>query len=397
VFLPIGDSPNPRFTPYVTWGLIAINVAVFLALLPMMSRPVELADPAVTEYLQIVLRGHEVSQPELAQLVGSMSAYDLFVFEHGSRPDALSASDVLFAMFLHGGWLHLLGNMLFLWIYGDNVEHHLGRGRFAAFYLGTGIVATLGDALLRSGSGIPSVGASGAISGVLGAYFLWFPFNRVRVMVVLFPFFMDVVEISARWVLGAYVLLSNVLPMLLGGGGSVSHGAHLAGFGAGLAAAWTAGRLALVRGTPEVRSRARGAEHETATQLTALRRALAEERAIDAAAFFLALPRKVAREQVTATEKRILALQLERADQPKAAAQVYQQIASHHRRTSEALDAELGLARIYLESFGMPAEAYAILRRLDSMNLDGDQRAEESRLVEILNRVARNVPHTGWH
>jgi membrane associated rhomboid family serine protease len=156
-------------------------------------------------------------------------------------------------MFLHGGFAHLFGNMLFLWIYGDNVEHRLGSVRYVLWYLATGACATLFHGLFDSDSRLPLVGASGAISGVLGFYFVWFPRNLVRVWVLLFPFFMNVVHLPARLVLGFYLVLDNIFPFLLtrgAQGAGVAYGAHIGGFLAGLAVAWLHDRKELT-GRPE--------------------------------------------------------------------------------------------------------------------------------------------------
>src|SRR5262249_26997435 len=151
--------------------------------------------------------------------------------------------DMLTCMFLHAGFLHLFGNMLFLWIYGDNVEHRLGSVRYLCWYLGTGIAATLFHMLGAPGSQLPLVGASGAIPGILGFYFVWFPRTRVRLLWLLPPFVMQVFEVPARIVLGIYLVLDNLLPYLIvSGDAGVAHGAHIGGFLAGLAAAWVMGR-----------------------------------------------------------------------------------------------------------------------------------------------------------
>ncbi len=242
MILPIGDTPNPRFTPWVNYGLIAANVCVFALLYPATSVAVGADDPRLLEYLQALAAERGLDAHQLRALASQVTAYDLVVFEHGWRPAAPEALDLLTSMFLHGGLAHLAGNMLFLWIYGDNVEHRLGRARYLLAYLVVGVIGGLGDGLLRPDSGIPTVGASGAISGVLGAYFVWFPHNRVKVFVFLFPFIVDVFLIPARWVLGAYLVLDNLLPLLLtGGAGGVSFGAHLGGFagGVGVALAWS--------------------------------------------------------------------------------------------------------------------------------------------------------------
>jgi membrane associated rhomboid family serine protease len=208
-------------------------------------------DPTFASLVVSVATDHELPRsawPALAQdLAESTSEYDLLVFRRGFRPAEPSWSAVFASMFLHSGLFHLLGNMLFLWIYGNNVEHRLGRVAYLAAYLLTGAAAAAGDALLRHGSGIPAVGASGAISGVLGFYFTWFPHNRVRLMLFL-PFAM-MFELPARVVLGFYLVANNLLPWLLGGGsmGGVSYGAHIGGFVAGWIVGVGLDRWALAR------------------------------------------------------------------------------------------------------------------------------------------------------
>jgi membrane associated rhomboid family serine protease len=241
VFIPIGDSPNPKGTPWVTWFLIGINVAVFLLLLPTSWSPADPGDPAFREYLRLLVEGGRVpAGVSLEDVARSISGYDLVIFDYGFRPGAPTLLTMFTCMFLHGGWQHLAGNMLFLWIYGDNVEHRLGKVAFVCVYLGTGLAATIVDGMIRWGSGVPTVGASGAISGILGAYFIWFPHNRVKVFVFLFPFIMTTVAIPARIVLGIYLVIDNLLPFLLAGGGGgagVAYGAHIGGFVAGLGVA----------------------------------------------------------------------------------------------------------------------------------------------------------------
>lgn len=253
MFLPIGDTPKPPITPYVTYLLIGINVAVFLLIsLPAMFVAPDLGDPVLVDYLRSL--GVRGAVP--AQLVAEqISAYDLQVFRHGFRPGAPSLAALLTAMFLHGGWLHLGGNMLFLWIYGDNVEYRLGRLGYLSAYLVSGIAATLFFALFVPTSQVPLIGASGAISGVLGCYFLWFPRNRIKTFFFLFPFVMTTFLIPARWVLGFYLLVDNLVPFVFdrSGGGGVAHGAHIGGFLAGLAIA------ALLERLPDYRQRRRAA------------------------------------------------------------------------------------------------------------------------------------------
>ncbi len=245
MFLPLGDEPNPRGTPVVTWTLIGVNVAVFLLVTVPLSRVAPAPDdPALFDYVRAL--GPQVSsRMALEALLQQVSAYDLVVFAYGFRPADLNLPALVTSMFLHGGFMHLAGNMLFLWIYGDNVEHRLGRWRYLAAYLGTGVLATLSHAVLNLDSALPMVGASGAISGVLGLYFIWFPRNRVRLWIMLFPFFMNVVYAPARLVLGVYLVVDNLLPLLAtraAGGGGVAYGAHIGGFVGGLAYAWLSER-----------------------------------------------------------------------------------------------------------------------------------------------------------
>ena len=238
MFLPIGDTPNPAGTPYVTSLLIAINVAVFvLVTMPLSGQAPDLNDPMLYEYLRTF--GADSNLP--AQVIlDNVSAYDLFVVEYGFRPAAASLITLFSAMFLHASFMHLAGNMLFLWIYGDNVEHRLGRIGFLVAYLVTGIASTLFFSLFATDSNVPMIGASGAISGVLGLYFIWFKRNQVKVFIFFFPFIMNTFLIPARIVLGIYLIVDNLFPFLFSssGGGGVAYGAHIGGFLAGMVIAF---------------------------------------------------------------------------------------------------------------------------------------------------------------
>jgi membrane associated rhomboid family serine protease len=236
VFFPIGDAPNPRdFRAWVTWAIIVANVLVYVLLtLPMSTQAASPQDPRIAEYVEM-LRHSGLQRETLREALGQLSVYDLFVFDHGFRPVAPSLADLFSSLFLHAGFLHLAGNMFFLWIYGDNVEHRVGRIAYVLLYVLTGVVATLGFALLDLNSQLPLVGASGAISGVLGLYFVLFPRNRVKVFVALFPFLMDIFLVPARLVLGIFVVVDNFVPFLFGSHSGVAYGAHLGGFLAGAA------------------------------------------------------------------------------------------------------------------------------------------------------------------
>jgi membrane associated rhomboid family serine protease len=355
MFFPIADSPNPKGTPYATWAIIAINVAIFvLVSLPLGTQPADTSDPAFAEYLEFLsqLVG---SRQELRQAASQVSAYDLFVFEHGYRPAAPSLLDLLFSIFLHGGLMHLAGNMLFLWIYGDNVEHRLGPAVFVFWYLVTGVAATLFHAVFFLSSDVPLVGASGAISGVLGFYFVWFPRNTVRVLFIVPPFFWHVFEIPARVVLGIYLVIDNVLPFAFAGAGGVAYGAHIGGFLAGAAAAWVMGRrVAAVR--------AREIGRPSAQPFSgAVREALMDDRPEEAAAEYFALPAEAARTALPPDRALALAERLRRRGHANAALALLQRTIQVAPRNADlaALHAAAGL--ILLEDRGDAPAAYQYL------------------------------------
>jgi membrane associated rhomboid family serine protease len=386
MFVPIGDSPNFRSTPWVTYTLIAINVALFILLWPGSFRTADPRDPAAAAYRQVIAaeRGVAVSQ---------VSAYDAVVFRHGFKPGAPRAVDMLTSMFLHGGWMHLLGNMLFLWIYGDNVEHRLGRLGYLAAYLGTGVAAAWGDALLRPDSLIPAVGASGAISGVLGFYFIWFPKNRVRVWVFLFPLFMNVIELPARVVLGIYVVLDNILPALLSGGeGGVAYGAHLGGFAAAVAAAVVVDRFRLQR--PEVEMRGpRAARPSRETNAADLFRQRMDEGDLTGAltALMSMKPSECARD-LKSEEVLSLGRILESERHPRAALAVYQRLLGEHPHRPTRAAARVGAARVLLDELRMPAEAYQQLVLALEMDPPAEIAIEARQLILRIRQLAGSVP-----
>lgn len=217
---------------------MAINIAVYLLIsLPAAHSQVNLNDPVLSAYLHAL--GFE-GRILISDIHRHISAYDLLVFQYGFRPAEFSPLTLMTSLFLHGGLMHLAGNMLFLFIFGDNVEFRLGPLPYLVTYLGCGVAATLFFSLFALGSQTPLIGASGAIFGVLGCYFLWFPRNRVRCFLFLFPFIMTSVYLSSRLVLGFYLVIDNLLPFVFTGGSSsgIAHGAHIGGFFAGLGIAW---------------------------------------------------------------------------------------------------------------------------------------------------------------
>jgi len=198
---PVSDVIPSRTTPFVTVGLIILNALVFLYEL-------------------------QLSRPEL----------QVFVQIFGVVPVDFTWASLITSMFLHEGWMHLLGNMLYLWIFGDNVEDQLGHFGFLIFYLIAGSAAALGQVAVSSGSTVPMIGASGAIAGVMGAYLVLYPHSRVLTVVFLL-FFMDMVEIPAIFFLGIWFikeLFSGVGTLgarALNGG--VAFWAHIVGFETG--------------------------------------------------------------------------------------------------------------------------------------------------------------------
>lgn len=385
MILPIGDSPNPRTTPWINWTLIAANVLVFLLLLPLTTERPAYDDPALLEYLAAVARSSE----EARAIARHTSQYELFVFAHGFRPAQPDPLDLLKSMFLHGGLAHLAGNMLFLWIFGNNVEHRLGKLGYLAAYLGTGVAATLGDFALRWGSEIPSVGASGAISGVLGMYFVWFPQNRVHLWVFLFPFFMNVIELSARVVLAVYVVVQNLLPLLLAGSESgVAYGAHLGGFFAGAAAAF------LVRAARPELEPGPWRPPDPADLSATFRAVLDEGRLGEALWLLLRQPRGRTR-TLPLTDVLRLAHALEDAGRAQDALAAYLRVLADHAAGRERVEAHLGAARLLLTT--QPTLAYQHLRAaLDEEGLDPGQEEEARRLLHDLARWTRSIPRGTW-
>ena len=229
------DNPTAR-TPVVTIALIAANVLAFLWQL---SVGLEIS----------VLRGGAIPY-EILTFSDVVSRFGDGV-RGGVQLPALVPPPftILTSMFLHGGLVHLGGNMLFLWIFGNNVEDVLGRGRFVAFYLGCGIAAALaqvGVSVMTGDLLTPMVGASGAIAGVLGAYLALFPGARVLTLVPIF-IFIQLVWLPAGLLIGVWVVL-QVLPMLFGAAGGIAYMAHLGGFIAGYGyVRFTGGRARWIR------------------------------------------------------------------------------------------------------------------------------------------------------
>jgi membrane associated rhomboid family serine protease len=363
--LPIGDEPNLPGRPVITYLLIALNVAVFVLIsLPLTVQAVDTGDPALLEYL----RAFGVSGFHAREVVANMSAYDLFMFKHGFKPADPSWVDLVASMFLHGGWLHLAGNMLFLWIYGDNVELHVGRLGYVALYLLTGVSAVALHAVFRLDSMVPMVGASGAISGILGAYFLWFPRNSVRVLFVVF-FFVQIIRAPARLVLGIYLVVENLLPFLLSESATgVAYGAHIGGFlgGLGGAAAVTyLNRRRALEGSARVyTAQRRAGQVQSGTSGDAFREAVEQGNWPTALSLFTEMPMA---ERLSLPDVPVLALAdwLVQSEQLPAALAVLQRFIATHPRSPLLGRAHLRAGLIHLRERRLPAAYQHFLAVLD--------------------------------
>ena len=360
MFLPLGDEPNPRGTPVVTYSLIGVNVAVYCFLtLPLSAVRPDFDDPRVAEYVQLFAR--YLSRMSLDDFLRQISAYDLVVFSYGYRPAAPEVTALFTSMFLHGGLMHLAGNMLFLWIYGDNVEHRLGPARFLLAYLATGLAATLMHSVLDARSVIPVVGASGAISGVLGFYFIWFPRNRVRLL-VMFPL-MHIFYAPARLVLGIYLIVQNLFPFLasrgIEDGGGVAYGAHIGGFLAGLGTAWWAERRGVQAGPREYR---RAPAETPAAPIAAAQEEVARliggGRFHDAADAYFQVPSERSRRVLEPHDSISLSNWLANHGHPAAALVVYQRHLRDYPLGPYAAEAHLGAGLVQLHAQHQPTAAY---------------------------------------
>ena len=228
---PIGDDNTGRVrTPYVTYALIALNVLVFVFLQGMGTN--ERFTYAFSTVPQEIRTGADVARDVPIELGDERGSIPL-----QPTPGSVYAT-LLISMFMHGGLMHLLGNMLFLWIFGDNVEDDLGHGRYTAFYLITGVIASLSHVVSTFAFGdnpfIPSLGASGAISGVMGGYLVLHPHRRVRV--IMFRMLTDVPGYVAVGLWFVFQLISafGVIGQGPNAGGGVAFMAHIGGFVAGV-------------------------------------------------------------------------------------------------------------------------------------------------------------------
>jgi membrane associated rhomboid family serine protease len=210
--IPLHDDNPTRITPFITVALITACILAFF---------------------------WQLSLGESRQAgVVAFGFIPAVFFDHGRLPPGLDIvpawTTIFSSMFLHGGWMHLIGNMLYLWIFGNNIEDSMGHGRFVLFYLACGVAAALVQALPNPESTIPMIGASGAISGVLGAYLLLFPHAKILVLIPL-GFYITTVRLPAGIVLLFWFVLQIINNLLASGQqGGVAWGAHIGGFIAGM-------------------------------------------------------------------------------------------------------------------------------------------------------------------
>jgi len=221
---PIGDDNSDRtITPYVNYLFIAINALVFVFLQGLGGN--DNFTYAFSLVPQEIMTGVDLTTPQVIRdSLGNV----------GQIPQNDTPLPVYFnflsSMFMHGGFMHLFGNMLFLWVFGDNLENMLGHIRYAAFYIVCGIAAAVAQIVMDTGSVIPMLGASGAISGVLGGYLLLFPKRRVRALIFNF-----LTEVPAFVAVGIWIVYQIVLGYLSSAEtGGVAYAAHIGGFIAGV-------------------------------------------------------------------------------------------------------------------------------------------------------------------
>ncbi len=201
MIFPIGDDQvRGGYAPIFSYSFIAMNVLIFL---------------------------YQVTLP--------VAGLEAFVVEYGARPiEIVNGEDeftLLTSMFLHGGWMHLIGNMLFLWVFADNIEASIGSVKFLIFYILGGIAAAFGHIYFNLGSSIPTIGASGAISAVLGAYIVMFPHSRIKVLVFFFSsFHVAAILFLGFWIVQQVISGMGALDSVLGETAGVAWWAHIGGF-----------------------------------------------------------------------------------------------------------------------------------------------------------------------
>ena len=247
--IPLRDINPTSRTAWLTIAIIVTNIAIFLLWEPTFAGQPEQQEfffcnaqvPYELTNQTTLADGGAEARRAIAESFGASEAgaADLQEFLRQNCPDKSWLVSVFVSMFLHGGWLHLAGNMLFLWIFGNNVEDRLGRISFAAVFVLGGLAATGLQVVFDSNSAVPNVGASGAIAAILGSYLILFPRARIHTLVIFFV--ITFLELPASFVLLAWFVLqlfSGVGGMGNQIGGGVAYWAHVGGFVFGMAATW---------------------------------------------------------------------------------------------------------------------------------------------------------------
>ncbi len=240
--LPLGDLQRTYIVPMVTYSLIGINIFLFLVqqklgdsfTLAFAATPWEITtnedlDRPVPREEQVVVRDREGQVVRVMPRVRNIDHYPCPI------PVRLT---LLTSMFLHGSWMHLLGNMLYLWIVGDNVEEVLGGARYLIVYLACGLVGSLAQVAASPESVTPTLGASGAIAGVMGAYVVWFPHNQIRVLLFRFITVLPAVVVIGGWIALQIWLGAGSFGPNRGDSGGVAYLAHVGGAITGIFAAF---------------------------------------------------------------------------------------------------------------------------------------------------------------
>lgn len=229
MFIPLSDDDRSLYRPtWLTNTFLLLNFMIFglQIMMPDLTSRFSAVPLEITTGRDLV---------GVSEVPGPMGEVIEIPQGPGPRPVALT---LFTSMFMHGGWLHLLGNMLFLWIFGNNVEHRFGSKRFLGFYLGSGLAAGLAHAFLEPNSQVPMLGASGAISGVLGAYLVLFPRNTVRVLMLFWVISVPAFLVIGCWIATQFIGGAEMLSQMKNSQApveGVAYAAHVGGLIAGLA------------------------------------------------------------------------------------------------------------------------------------------------------------------
>lgn len=243
--IPVGDSTRRYSTPWVTYAILVANFAVFFAMLAMDASVPRVTAGTTQRFVEQtagVCYGFRAPPNDLNEFICRWGFQPKEFFDTvrgtsgltgGARWEVLLS--IVTAVFIHGGWLHILGNMLFLWVFADNIEDRLGHAGFLLFYVASGVVASLVQGLMDPTSVVPVVGASGAVAGVLGAYFVWFPLSTVHVVIPFFVLLFIPLPVPAFVVIGLWFVqnlfagYATIVDTASTGGG-VAWFAHIGGF-----------------------------------------------------------------------------------------------------------------------------------------------------------------------